>query len=648
MKSVTPFKKYLYLLITCFVVIDPGFAQSSYFYYSFNADPWTFNRRNDDGSAQLTVYTPALYQISAAAVDGSNNKLYFYESTSNNIFKANYDGSGKSSAFVTSGAITSLAAGNGYIFYAYSGVPYSVRRCNADGTGDTQIYLNPSFGTVMRIAIDAANNYVYYYERGYDNVNNRIFRTDIGGTNFTVVYNNCPNVQSLTAGGGYFYYGLNAAPWTFNRRNADGSSQILIYTPPAGTVMECAYDASINKIFYYDNAVSGAGAIFKADPDGANTTTLYSGFTQVVNALAASTAGKISFADGSGFAQSITANTADQVLGRFQLVGTTSGATLTAASIKLNNARTGLSNFKLWSSTDASFGSDAQLGATIAADPGVGGSVSFTGIASPVSASGTYFFLTADVASSASGTVQAVVVQNSNVTITNGTLTGTIANASLSNNTVTLPVELAAFTASAGNHNVTLRWKTATEVNNYGFDVERLLTADRDRKTTLSTNTGIAGSQTGEAVERWTKIGFVAGSGNSNASRSYAFVDHENTAEGKYAFYRLKQIDNDGAFTYSPEIEGNTAVPTNFSVDQNFPNPFNPSTKISWRSPVGGRQVLTVYDALGKEVTTVMDEYRDAGTYEVDFDASALSGGIYFYKIVSGKNMEIRKMVLLK
>lgn len=85
-----------------------------------------------------------------------------------------------------------------------------------------------------------------------------------------------------------------------------------------------------------------------------------------------------------------------------------------------------------------------------------------------------------------------------------------------------------------------------------------------------------------------------------------------------------------------------------FSLDQNYPNPFNPSTKISWQAPVDGYQTLKLYDVLGNEVTTLSDEYRKAGTYEVQFDASQLSSGIYFYKLQAGKFIETKKMILMK
>jgi hypothetical protein len=86
----------------------------------------------------------------------------------------------------------------------------------------------------------------------------------------------------------------------------------------------------------------------------------------------------------------------------------------------------------------------------------------------------------------------------------------------------------------------------------------------------------------------------------------------------------------------------------NFSLEQNYPNPFNPSTKISWQSPLSGHQTIKVYDVLGNEVATLVDEFKEAGSYEINFDASFLSGGVYFYKLKSDSFVEIKKMILLK
>jgi len=95
------------------------------------------------------------------------------------------------------------------------------------------------------------------------------------------------------------------------------------------------------------------------------------------------------------------------------------------------------------------------------------------------------------------------------------------------------------------------------------------------------------------------------------------------------------------------EDEG-TEIPLSFRLEQNYPNPFNPSTKISWQIPVGNWQTLKIYDMLGNEVATLVDEYKPAGTYEIEWNASGLPSGVYFYQLQAGDFIETKKMLLLK
>ncbi len=204
-----------------------------------------------------------------------------------------------------------------------------------------------------------------------------------------------------------------------------------------------------------------------------------------------------------------------------------------------------------------------------------------------------------------------------------------------------LPVELTNFTATSKNNVVELQWNTATEVNNYGFDVERA-------SATLGMNDNVPSGEDG-----WEKIGFVQGNGNSNSKHDYSFID-DNISSGRY-LYRLKQIDNDGSYKYSDEIEVDLKNSVSILLEQNFPNPFNPATKIKYSIPnlpasMQGSEnvVLKVYDVLGKEVKTLINEFKQAGTYELTFDASALTSGLYFYRITVGSNSDIKKMMLVK
>ena len=150
------------VLIILIMLTGEVFAQSSYFFYSFSTDPWTFHRRDSDGTNPITVFNPAGSVIYQSTVDGSISKVYFYDQSGTyKIYQSDYDGLNRATLLTPTPRIAALAAGNGYLFYSYGDDPWSVRRINSSGTGDTQIYLNPAYGIVQKIAFDAANNYFY-------------------------------------------------------------------------------------------------------------------------------------------------------------------------------------------------------------------------------------------------------------------------------------------------------------------------------------------------------------------------------------------------------------------------------------------------------------------------------------------------------
>ncbi|MBX7046996.1 MAG: T9SS type A sorting domain-containing protein [Ignavibacteria bacterium] len=191
------------------------------------------------------------------------------------------------------------------------------------------------------------------------------------------------------------------------------------------------------------------------------------------------------------------------------------------------------------------------------------------------------------------------------------------------------PVELASFTSSIDKRNVTLKWSTNNEENNAGFDIEKRV------------------SGTGE----WNKAGNVAGAGNSNTIKNYTFSEN-NLATGRYQ-YRLKQIDFNGNYKYY-EL-GNEViigVPVKFELSQNYPNPFNPSTKINFDLPFDSKVQIKVFDMTGREVAQIVNETKTAGYYTVQFNASAMASGVYFYQIQAAGGsqsfVKTMKMVLVK
>jgi len=207
-------------------------------------------------------------------------------------------------------------------------------------------------------------------------------------------------------------------------------------------------------------------------------------------------------------------------------------------------------------------------------------------------------------------------------------------------NTTPLPVELASFTAKVIGGKVNLNWSTSTEVNNYGFEIERSLSSH-------------SSSLNGHLLPaEWEKIGFVAGSGNSNSLKEYSFADDfSNSAIQPFNHsirYRLKQIDNDGTFVYSKEVEVLNSKPSTYQLSQNFPNPFNPSTVISYQLPVSSQVTLKVFDVLGNEVASLVNLQQEAGSYNVTLDASSLASGTYIYRLIAGDFVSTKKLVVLK
>ncbi|MBR9976042.1 MAG: T9SS type A sorting domain-containing protein [Bacteroidetes bacterium] len=186
-----------------------------------------------------------------------------------------------------------------------------------------------------------------------------------------------------------------------------------------------------------------------------------------------------------------------------------------------------------------------------------------------------------------------------------------------------LPVELVSFGARRKDRSVQLRWKTATELNNFGFEIER---AD-------------------ERDGSYASIGFIEGFGTKNSPSDYQFEDSDVPAHTVY--YRLRQMDRDGAISYSPVVEvmAGGADP----VLRNYPNPFNPSTVITFQAPQDGRAVLTVFNTLGKQVGTAFDaDVRREESVSIPFDAGHLPGGVYFYTLSMDGVTRTGKMLLNK
>lgn len=208
-------------------------------------------------------------------------------------------------------------------------------------------------------------------------------------------------------------------------------------------------------------------------------------------------------------------------------------------------------------------------------------------------------------------------------------LDGTLINgAQIVNNDYSLPVELTSFTAKQNGSGVMLSWATATEVDNMGFEVE---------KKSLGT-------------ESWQKIGFVEGAGNSNSPRAYSFTD-KILSPGKLV-YRLKQLNSDGSYSYSPEVSATVSAPGEFAL-KNYPNPFNPATTISYTLPYDCSLRIDVYDMLGQLAASLVNRQETAGVKEVRWNAENFPSGTYILRMQAlgddgSKFSTSQKLLLMK
>lgn len=188
-----------------------------------------------------------------------------------------------------------------------------------------------------------------------------------------------------------------------------------------------------------------------------------------------------------------------------------------------------------------------------------------------------------------------------------------------------VPVELTAFTAEASVDGVILRWTTATELNNHGFEIEK----------------------SADGTEFFT-IAFVPGAGTTTETKNYSYTDEVGYKGGETFYYRLKQVDLDGRIQYSNIAEVVFDVPKDFVLHQNYPNPFNPSTTIKFAVPKTSLVNIKVYDLTGQEVSVLVNEVKEAGTYEIKFDARSLASGIYLYRMTAENFSSVRKLNILK
>jgi len=188
-----------------------------------------------------------------------------------------------------------------------------------------------------------------------------------------------------------------------------------------------------------------------------------------------------------------------------------------------------------------------------------------------------------------------------------------------------VPVELTSFTASVSDAGIFLKWITATELNNYGFEIQR----------SFDENDFIT-------------VGFVNGNGTSSEQHYYSYTDKLELNKSVKIYYRLKQVDFDGKYNYSNVVSIDYEIPVEFTLSQNYPNPFNPSTTITYSVASTSLVKLRVYDISGQEIITLVNEIKNPGIYNINFDASSMASGVYLVRMTAGKFSSIVKMNILK
>lgn len=190
-----------------------------------------------------------------------------------------------------------------------------------------------------------------------------------------------------------------------------------------------------------------------------------------------------------------------------------------------------------------------------------------------------------------------------------------------------IPVELTSFTAFVNKNDVYLNWSTASEKNNLGFEIQR------------------------KSLNDFVTIGFTRGNGTTTQTQTYSFTDH-NLSPGKY-YYRLRQVDYNGAYEFSKIVEVDIEAPKVYSLEQNYPNPFNPTTKINFNLTADSKVTLRIFNLLGEEVKILVNQTLSAGSHKIEFDASNLNSGVYIYKLeavgIDGSTFkDVKKMTLIK
>jgi photosystem II stability/assembly factor-like uncharacterized protein len=611
-------------------------------------------RHTTDGGATWGTQTSPVNQLlrSVFAIDANTAVA----AGDNGLIIRTTDG-GANWTQVTSGTTNPLTS----VYFASTTTGWIVGGLGTSATIKASSTGGASFGTqtttasgIFRAVAVASTSIVTAFGGTSDNLFQIRARSTNGGTNWTTQVQGTINGVIYGAAYGTSTVGIAAGAGGLVYKTTDAGSNWGAATSPTSNILYgvAMKDANTGWV------VGTFGELFKTTDAGSNwitqsgvtSSTLFGvSFSDLYNGTAVGQNGTIVHTTTGGVVSNISASKTGDYTGGFISPGATDvpilqislsnsdgTARVTGLSTSFTSTATAvdgdISAVKAYYDADNSgtvTGGDVLLGSNTFSS----GVATWTGLTLDVTSVITKILFVVDIAVGAntSHTLGLELTNSSCITASNATSSGfPISNTSNS----PLPVELKDFSANTESFNVILRWSTASEINNHGFEIEKRKIQDTEFSISKE------GAQ-------WISSGFVAGAGTSSAPRTYLYLD-KNLSAGKYA-YRLKQIDRDGKLAFSHSVVVDlVVVPSQFVLSQNYPNPFNPTTNIRFAIPVSAFVSLKVYDLIGREVATLVNEQRKEGFYTVQFNASTLSSGGYFYRLQTGNFVETKKLLLQK
>jgi len=333
----------------------------------------------------------------------------------------------------------------------------------------------------------------------------------------------------------------------------------------------------------------------------------------------------------------------DWPFGQFSLTCDGAGPTVNTVTIHLSGYYSGLEGthpFRLFASSSNDFLSASAIGSN---ELSSGGSVTFSSLHDELPSGVRYYWVTADLSETAGGTINGTLLNSTDLDITSGTIMGASTYGLLnSGEDVSLPVELSSFSAYGQDGQILLTWTTQSELNNLGFIVTRSTTYDG----------------TFDEIASYQEQKCLIGRGNTADSTNYRYCDKDVVSNHSY-YYKLTNVDFGGQrTTYGPvycspslkdeHVLRDDGYPVTFTLHQNYPNPFNPRTIIEYELPNTDYVELAIYNLMGQKVATLVSEINKAGYYRAEWDATEISGGVYFYRIQIGHFIQVKKMIVLK